>query len=242
MDPELVVASPEALAQRFAALVAAEAGSALAARGRFALAVSGGSAAEALLPALTAAEVDWPRVDVFWLDERAVPPEHPDSNFRLAREGWLSRVPVAPARVHRLRGEAADLGAAALAAERELRQALGPRGQIDVALAGVGPDGHVASLFPGHPALEESARWAVAVTDSPKPPPRRLTLTLRAFAATDLLVVAAFGEAKAAVVRQAYADPASELPIALAARRARRQLWLLDPEAAGLIASAPLRP
>jgi 6-phosphogluconolactonase len=235
MQQDLVVAPPETLARHFAERVATEARRALAARGGFALAVSGGSVGDTFLPLLANADVDWPRVDVFWLDERAVPPDHPDSNYRQAWEPWLSRVPAEPARVHRLRGEAADLDAAALAAERELRQAIGPRGRIDVALAGLGPDGHVASLFPGHPALAESARWAVAVTDSPKPPPRRLTLTLRAFAATDLLVVAAFGEAKAEPVRAAYADATSDLPIALAVRRARRRLWLLDAAAAALL-------
>ena len=232
MRHELMVDEPAALAERFAERVAAESRRALAAEGRFTLAVSGGSVGETFLPALAGAAVDWPRVDVFWLDERAVPPDHPDSNYRLAWEPWLSRVPIDPARVHRLRGDAADLEAAALAAERELRQALGPRGRLDVALAGLGPDGHVASLFPGHPALQESSRWAVAVTDSPKPPPRRLTLTLRAFAAVDLVVVAAFGEGKAEPVRAAFADGSSPLPIALAARRAHRRLFLLDAGAA----------
>jgi 6-phosphogluconolactonase len=235
MKPTLVVDSPEALARRFATTVAEESARALSSNGRFSLAVSGGSVGEVFLAALPTTEVDWAAIDVFWLDERAVPPDHLESNYRQAHDAWLSQVPVDPQRVHRLRGEATDLDTAALSAERDLRQALGPRGRIDVALAGLGPDGHVASLFPGHPALEESSRWAVAVTNSPKPPPRRLTLTLRAFAATDLLVVAAFGDAKAAPVQAAFADPQSSLPIALAVRRARRLLWLLDPAAASLL-------
>lgn len=236
MRPTFVIDTPQALARQLAARLAAESARALAARGRFALAVSGGSVGETFMPALAAAVVDWPRVDVFWLDERAVPPDHPDSNYRLAWEPWLSRVAVDPARVHRLRAETPDLDAAAREAERELRDALGARGRVDLALAGVGPDGHVASLFPGHPALEETTRWVVAVEDSPKPPRRRLTWTLRAFAATDLLVVAAFGAAKAAAVGAAVTDPGSPLPLARAARRARRRLFLVDPEAAALLA------
>ena len=232
MQHTLVVDTPPALARQLAARLEEEAAQALAARGRFTLAVSGGSVGETFLPMLVAAQVDWPRVDVFWLDERAVPPDHPDSNYRLAWEPWLSRVGADPSRVHRLRADATDLDAAALVAERELRAVLGEGGSLDLALAGVGPDGHVASLFPGHRALAETDRWVVAVDDSPKPPPRRLTWTLRAFAATDLLVVAAFGTAKAEAVRAAIADPDSTLPLALAARRARRLWWLLDPAAA----------
>jgi 6-phosphogluconolactonase len=232
MQHTLVVDTPPALARQFVVCLEEEAARALAARGRFALAVSGGSVGETFLPLLAGATVDWPRVDVFWLDERAVPPDHPDSNYRLAWEPWLSRVAVDPARVFRLRADAPDLDAAAREAEGELRDALGAHGRIDLALAGVGPDGHVASLFPGHPALTEATRWVMAVEDSPKPPPRRLTWTLPAFAATDLLVVAAFGAAKAQVVGAALTGSGSTLPLALASQRARRRLFLLDPEAA----------
>jgi 6-phosphogluconolactonase len=235
MKHTLVVAEPAELARAFAERVAAEAAHALASRGRFSLALSGGSVAPTLLPALRVVELDWPAVDVFWLDERAVPPDDPSSNYRAACEALLDHVPVDRARLHRLPADASDLEAGALAAERELRRVLGSRGRLDVALAGVGADGHVASLFPGHRALAESTRWAVAVSDSPKPPPRRLTLTLRAFAATDLLVVAAFGREKAAPLRAALRDEHSALPLALAARRAARRLVLLDPEAAALL-------
>jgi 6-phosphogluconolactonase len=100
-------------------------------------------------------------------------------------------------------------------------------------LLGVGPDGHVCSLFPGHPLLDEQHRFVAAILDSPKPPPRRLTLTLPALAAARLLVVAAFGEATAAVMREALEDPKSGLPVALALRGAKQALVLLDAAAAG---------
>jgi 6-phosphogluconolactonase len=189
--------------------------------------------AEAFLPARADADVDWPRVDVFWGDERAVSPDHIDSNYGLARRALLGRVTP---RVHRMPGEAADLGAAAAGYESEMRSVLGEPPRLDLLLLGMGADGHVCSLFPGHPALGEASRWVVAVEDSPKPPPARITLTLPALALADLLVVAAFGSAKADAVRQSLRDPDSNLPVALAVRQAARVLFLLDEGAAGALA------
>ena len=104
---------------------------------------------------------------------------------------------------------------------------LGDTPQFDIALLGVGPDGHVCSLFPGHTALAESSRRVLAITDSPKPPPRRLTLTLPALAGAEIHI-AAFGAAKAAVIRDALRTPASALPVARAARLGRSAVFLLD--------------
>ena len=185
--------------------------------------------AESFLPSIATAGVDWPRVDLLWGDERAVPPDHVDSNYALARRGLLTG--VSP-RVHRMRGEGPDLKVAAADYEQEMREALSDPPRLDFVLLGMGPDGHVCSLFPGHEALQERTRWVVAIADSPKPPPARLTLTLAALALSDLLVVGAFGRSKAEPVRQAVRDPASSLPVALAARAARRTLFLLDPDAA----------
>jgi 6-phosphogluconolactonase len=225
---ETVVAPPAELARRCAAALAAEAGRAIAARGRFLLAIPGGSVAETFLPEWPGAEVDWARVELFWVDERAVPPDDPESNYALARRAGLDRLPLAPGRIHRLRGEAADLGAAADEGERALRAAAGDPPTIDCALVGVGPDGHVASLFPGARGLAERQRWLQPVADAPKPPPRRLTWTLAVFAHVDLLVVAAFGEAKAAAIAAALGGRAPELPLARVAALARRRLLLLD--------------
>ena len=129
--------------------------------------------------------------------------------------------------------DAPDLDAAARAYEAQLVERLGTPPALDVALLGVGPDGHVCSLFPGHALLRETVRFVAPIEDSPKPPPRRLTLTLAALAAARLLVVGAFGAAKAAVVREAFDDEKSNLPLALALRQAPRSLVLLDPAAAG---------
>jgi 6-phosphogluconolactonase len=130
---------------------------------------------------------------------------------------------------------AEDLHAAAGAYAEEMHRVLGDPPRLDVALLGVGPDGHVCSLFPGHPLLREQRRLVAAIEDSPKPPPRRLTLTLPALTSVDLVVVAALGDAKAAPVCEALDDPESPLPVALVVRRARRVLWLLDEPAARLL-------
>lgn len=234
---EIVVAPPAALARRFRSVLEREARRILALRERFVFAIAGGSVGEAFFPQLVTADLDWPRVDLCWLDERAVAPDDPESNYQLARRLWLDQLTAAPPRLHRMPGEAADLVAAAETAEADLRHTLGSPPRIDFALAGLGPDGHVASLFPGSPALTERRRWVVAVEAAPKPPSRRLTLTLAAFAAVDLLVIAAFGTAKATAVLEAMRPPGEpgtgeRSPAALAVALAARQLWLLDAEAA----------
>jgi 6-phosphogluconolactonase len=177
--------------------------------------------------------VEWSAVDFFWGDERAVPWDHADSNYRLAAS-LLDRAD--PGRVHRMRADEPDLAAAAQDYEREMRKALGPSARLDLALMGMGPDGHVCSLFPGHPLLAEKTRWVAAVTDSPKPPPKRMTMTLPALALTDLLVVGAFGAGKAEALHAALDDEGSALPVALVARAAARALFLLDEPAASRLA------
>lgn len=221
----------EALREAFAALVEAEARRGIADRGIFTIAVPGGSAAEALLPRLVRATVDWRHAEVFWVDERAVGSNDPDANVRVARAGWIDRVAIPVDRVHPMPGDAADLGAAARSYEGTMRRVLGNAPAIDVVLLGMGPDGHVASLFPGHPLLDEASAWAVAVGDSPKPPPRRLTLTLPVLRAARHLAVFATGAAKAGPIGEAWNDPSSRLPVALVARGPARVTFLLDPEA-----------
>jgi len=231
--PEVVVDRPEALADLLARRTTDLAREAFSARGQFGVALPGGSVATAFLPRLAGAEVDWPRADLFWGDERAVPPDHPDSNYGLARSLWLKEAGFSADHVHRMAADAPDLDRAARDYEAALASRYGNSPSLDLALLGVGPDGHVCSLFPGHPLLDETKKFAAAITDSPKPPPRRLTLTLPTLDAARLLVVAAFGEAKAKVMREALNDPGSSLPVARAIRTARRCLVLLDLDAAG---------
>ena len=235
MNLELEVAPEEVLAASFRDLFVVLAQAALERHGRFAFALPGGSTAEAFLPPLARAALDWSRLDFFWGDERAVAPDHADSNYGLTRRLLLDRVGVDPERVHRVAGEAEDREAAAEDYERALLRIVGDPPRLDLALMGVGPDGHVCSLFPGHPVLAERTRWVAAVYDSPKPPPARITLTLKTLAAAEVVCVAAFDEAKAEALRSALEDPGSSLPVARVAREATRAVFMLDPAAARLL-------
>ena len=232
MAPEIVVDKPESLAARLAARLEGAAAHAVAARGRFAVALPGGSVATRFFPALAAAGVDWSRTEFFWGDERAVPADDPDSNFGVARALWLETAAVPAGRIHRMEAERVDIEAAAADYAREMVRVLGDPPRLDVALLGVGPDGHVCSLFPGHEALREEARWVVAVVDSPKPPSRRLTLTLPTLAAARSVIVVAVGSAKAPVLGRALAESSPDSPLTLVSRRANRVTFLLDAAAA----------
>lgn len=167
----VVVANPAALAEQAADRFVEAAAKALSELGTFRVALSGGATPEALYARLAAepfrSHVDWERVHVFWGDERCVSPDHPDSNYRLAQELLLSRVPIRPENVFRMRGEAADPDLAAAEYAGELQTAFGlkrgERPRFDLILLGMGADGHTASLFPHSPALREVTRLAVAV-------------------------------------------------------------------------------
>jgi 6-phosphogluconolactonase len=236
MSPDVIVDTRDALATLFVRRFESLVRDAIGTHGRFACALPGGSVAEAFFPKLVAAAVDWKRVDVFWGDERAVPPTDPESNYGLARRLWLDHVPIDTARVHPIHGENPDLEAAAAAYAREVTAALGGR-PLDLVLLGMGPEGHVCSLFPSHPALHEATRSVVAIRDSPKPPPERITLTLVPITGAALVCVAAFGAEKADAVREAVEVADSALPVALAARAGARALFLLDAAAASRLHS-----
>ena len=199
---------------------------------RFSCAVPGGSVATHVFPWLARAEMPWDNVDVFLADERFVPPGHADSNERLVRELWLKATRPPLPRLHGMYLAGCTPAEAADRAERDLLGTLGDPPRLDVAVLGVGPDGHVASLFPGHPALRQDTRWVLAVTDAPKPPPERLSLSLPTFSAAREIWIAAFGREKAGVVADARHNAASALPLALVARSGPPVRWWLDDEAA----------
>ena len=169
---------------------------------------------------------------MFWTDERAVSPSDPQSNYRLAWQLWLQHVEIPAAGIHRMPADTVDLDRAAAAYDVDLRLTLGDPPALDLLLLGVGPDGHVCSLFPGHPALNEQTRYAVAVGDAPKPPPRRITLTLPAIRAARAIIVCAFGEEKAEAVRDGLDNQDAASPLALATRDHGDVAWLLDAGAA----------
>ncbi len=227
----IIVEDPAALAPRAAVWLAETVADAIAAHGRCAIGLAGGSTpvpvyAELAAPGL-ARRIDWSRVDAYFGDERAVPPNHPDSNYRRASAVLLSHVPIPAAQIHRMEGERSDLEAAAADYERLLPPAL------DVLLLGMGPDGHTASLFPGAPALGERERLVVVVT-SPKPPPLRLTITPPVIAAARRVAVLATGKEKASAAARALEGPAT--PQEIPARLVRHGVWFLDRAAAALLA------
>lgn len=212
-------------------------------RGRFVLALSGGSTPRLLYRLLEPADLDWSRVVLVFGDERCVPPDHPDSNYRMVREALLERVPVPAANVHRVRGE---LGAAeaAKAYEAELRSAfaLGPveTGELpplDLVLLGVGTDGHVASLFPGTAALEERRRIAAPGRSPGSPADDRVTLTLPVLDAATAAAVLVAGEGKAEIVERLLGKaPDADLPAARVRPSGKAPIWMLDAAAASRIA------
>jgi 6-phosphogluconolactonase len=224
MPPEVHVAPLGTLIEQLARDVTREADHAYTNQGRFSMAVPGGS----IVPALKAAPLDWQRTHIFWVDERAVQPSSPDSNFGLAQKVWLEPAAADPSAIHRMPGDNPDLRAAAIAYSEEIRRVLGPAPRFDFVLLGVGPDGHVASLFPGHPALAEEQELVLPIFDSPKPPPERLTLTMPMLTSARRVIVIAPGESKAAVMHEALTRKESRLPVSLVLHRTSRALVLLD--------------
>lgn len=250
-DRQVVVVDDAAAVARAAAeRVSALAGEAVAARGRFALALSGGSTPRALFQLLAQepfrSRIDWDRIEVFWGDERCVAPTHADSNYRMAREALLDQVAVPATQVHRMAGEADDPAAAAAAYESEIAGVLGgtPGGvppSFDLVLLGMGPDGHTASLFPGTTALAEQRRWVVANWVA-KFSTYRITLTWPILnrAAAVLFLVA--GADKAPVLREILEGPPdlTRLPSQGIRPEPGRLVWLVDRAAAAQLQPATL--
>ena len=204
--------------------------------GQPAVALTGGSVADAVhheLARISAGgdgvDVDWSGVDFWWGDERFVSRDSSERNARAARAAFLDPAGVDPARVHEMGSsdDFATVAEAAAAYGNELRAHGG--GEFEVVMLGVGPDGHVASLFPGHPALDADDDIAVAVTDSPKPPPERISLTFPALNRTRATWLVVSGSEKADAVARALAG--DELPAARV-RGSEETVWFLDREAA----------
>lgn len=223
-----------AVAEHARELVLERARVALAERGAFRIALAGGSTPRALYALLAQSQAEFARWHVYFGDERAVPPEHPDSNYRMAREAWLGVGQVPEAQVHRMLGE---LGAGSAAAhyERELMSSFGSREvpRFDLVLLGMGADGHTASLFPGTTALTET-RLFVASTWVEKLSANRVTLTLRTLNAARHALFLVAGADKAPALREVLHARATgqRLPAALVRPWEGELTWLVDSAAA----------
>ena len=192
------------------------------------VALAGGNTPRAVYQALSQMRLPWDRMDIYFGDERAVPPSDPQSNYRMARETLLDVTPIPPAQIHRMFTERSDLEAAAA----DYAACLPDR--LDLIVLGIGEDGHTASLFPGSPALDERAR-KVVVVEAPKPPHRRLTVTPPVIASAYAKIVLASGAEKARAVACALSATSEirECP----AQLARDGTWIMDRAAAALIRS-----
>ncbi|CAI9295588.1 unnamed protein product [Lactuca saligna] len=214
-------------------------------KGSFTVVVSGGSLIKSLRKLVEAPyidSIDWAKWHMFWVDERVVPKDHPDSNYLLAFDGFLSKVPIPPGNVYAINDALSAEGAAedyetcikhlvhnGIIATSETTGI--PK--FDVMLLGMGPDGHVASLFPGHPLLEEKNKWVTFIKESPKPPPERITFTFPVInaSANIALVVAGAGKAHPVHVSLGNGQHSEVLPVQLVSPEGDLT-WFLDKDAA----------
>lgn len=252
--PPTVLAHPDEslLAKAVAARLVTRLVDVQAARGAASVVLTGGGIGTRVLAQMAAAPardaVDWRRLDVWWGDERYLPDGDTDRNETAARAALLDHVNVRPERVHAMpASDGPDAGPEA-GAERYadlLRAAArpedhGPVPSFDVLMLGIGPDGHVASLFPGLPAVYEDERPVVAVRGAPKPPPTRISLTFPAIAAAREVWIIASGEEKAAAVRMALSGEAGAIQLPAAGARARQSTLFLVDHAAASHLPAPM--
>ena len=238
VQPEIrVLKTSRELFDAAAAEFALQAAEAIRARGRFTVALSGGSTPKSLYSLLaTKPNIPWDKIYFFWGDERHVPPDHPDSNYRMADEALLSKVPVPAKNVFRLHAEEKDAQAAALQYEQTLKDFFhlspGEFPRFDLILLGLGPDGHAASLFPESAALNETHRLVVAnwvekfKTD-------RITFTFPVLNAAACVIFLASGAEKASIVREVLGNNSANLPSQKVQPTNGRLIWLLDAAAAG---------
>ncbi|XP_075495936.1 putative 6-phosphogluconolactonase 4, chloroplastic [Primulina tabacum] len=217
-------------------------------RASFTVVLSGGSLVKSLRKLLEPPyidSVDWSKWHVFWVDERVVPKDHPDSNYLLAYNDFLSKIPIPVGNVYAI-NDALSAEGAADDYETCLRQLVKSKiidnsegtmfPKFDLMLLGMGPDGHIASLFPGHPLVQEKEKWVSFIKDSPKPPPERISFTLPVINSSAHVALVVAGVGKASAVYSALGDVSNSevLPVQLVAPQGELT-WFLDKGAASKI-------
>ncbi|CAI9086966.1 OLC1v1020911C1 [Oldenlandia corymbosa var. corymbosa] len=224
-------------------------------KGAFTVALSGGSLIRSLRKLVEPAfvgSVDWSKWHVFWVDERVVPKDHADSNYFLAYNHFLSKIPIPAGNVYTM-NDALSAEAAADDYETFLKHLVKTNAlqesndtgfpKFDLVLLGMGPDGHIASLFPGHQLLDENKRWVSFLKDSPKPPPERITFTLPVLNSSANVALVVAGQAKAEAVREALGEgdhevAARRLPVKMVSPEEGMLSWFLDKGAASKLDSS----
>jgi 6-phosphogluconolactonase len=238
-DQIQILSDLEAISHQAASLFVKAARDAIDRKTRFVAAISGGSTPRRLYTLLGSAEysspVDWQRVHFFWVDERCVPKDHEESNFKTAFDALLSKIPIPDENIHRIRGEE-DPERGARDYEEDIRKFFGMSGlpMFDLVILGMGEDGHTASLFPGSKALGEKERWVVPVYLE-KPKINRITLTLPVLNHAAQILFLVSGRSKATVLFEILGDghKKDQYPAGLIRPIQGRLLWLIDQEASG---------
>ncbi|KAJ3410570.1 6-phosphogluconolactonase [Chytridiales sp. JEL 0842] len=227
--------------------VARVAAESIKASGKFTVAVSGGSLPTVLAAVLKSNKnIDWDKWHVFFADERCVPLDHADSNYLLTKKELLDHVPIPSNQVYTINDKLVqDPSKAAADYQQVLEKVFGVKysttavqPSFDLILLGMGPDGHTCSLFPGHPLLKEDKLWVSSLTDSPKPPPSRITLTYPVLNAAKNIFYVTTGAGKAEIFKEIF-DEHKQYPAALVKPKTD-VVWLLDKPAAALIQKANL--
>ena len=228
-----VIVTAELLPETAARHIAESIEQAIADHGRASVMLAGGSTPRAVHRQLALnPRIAWDKVEIFFGDERAVPPGDPQSNYRMARESLLDAVSIPSSQIHRMPAERPDREAAAEEYARRLPE------RLDLIILGLGEDGHTASLFPGSSALRETARKVVAVM-GPKASPQRLTITPPVIAAAREKIILVSGSGKAVAVAQALEGP--DQPVQCPAQLARNGIWIMDRDAASGLRHPPPR-
>jgi 6-phosphogluconolactonase len=226
-----IFGNPQELARGAAEYFVARSSEAVAQKGFFTVALSGGSTPKALYQLLAEsfqAQAPWSRTHFFWSDERHVPPDHPDSNYRMTNEAMLSHVPVPEGNVHRIHGENPDAAEAAREYEQTVQQ-------LDLILLGLGPDGHTASIFPGSEVLHETVRL-VAAPWVEKFNTYRITMTLPLLNSGASVLFLVSGAEKAEILKEVIEGP-KKYPAQFVQPTHGQLLWMLDKDAASRLAA-----
>ena len=230
-----ILNAPQELFQAAAAEFNALASTAIRDHRKFTVALSGGSTPKSLYSVLARSALPWDKIFFFWSDERHVPPDHPESNYRMAKEALLSKVPVPPENIFRVRAEEKDANVVAKDYEEALRSFFGLRPgefpRFDLILLGLGPDGHTASLFPNTAALNETKLLVVANWVE-KFKANRITFTYPVLNNAACVIFLVSGADKADMVRTVLEDGRADLPSQRVHPVNGRLLWLLDKGAA----------
>ena len=196
--------------------------------------LTGGTIAGQAYEQIAAGDVDWTEVDFYWGDERFVPAGHADRNDQQARDAFLTRLGVPEERIHAMPAHGCSEGMAEAA---DGYGASLPDEPFDLVLHGMGPDGHIASLFPGYPQLHETARRAVEVFDSPKPPPQRISLTLPTLNNAHSVWLLVSGDSKAEAVGRAHGGATVDEVPAAGVHGTAETVWLADRAAASQVSA-----